>query len=127
MLGNNKSCKILGIGSVRIKMFDGMERLLQGVRFVPELKRNLISLGTFDQNGFVFKAEGGILKHLKGALVVMKGRRNNGLYSLIGCTIIGSVAFTSTQHMDKAQLWHRRLGHVSEKGLIELSNQGAWK
>lgn len=33
LLGNNK-CKILEIGSVRIKMFDGMEKLLQELRFV---------------------------------------------------------------------------------------------
>ena len=37
-LGNNKACKVQGMGTVRLKMFDGREFLLKDVRFVPELK-----------------------------------------------------------------------------------------
>ena len=47
LLGNNKSCKVIGIGSLRIKLHNGIERVLEDVRHVPELKRNLISFGTF--------------------------------------------------------------------------------
>ncbi|PON41343.1 Zinc finger, CCHC-type [Parasponia andersonii] len=79
LLGNNKPCKVAGIGSVRIRMFDGMERILQQVRYVPELKRNLISLGMLDMNGYSFKAEHGSLKVSKGSLIVRKGIRKNGL------------------------------------------------
>lgn len=39
LLGNNKACKITRIGSIRITMHDGIERLLQHVRYIPELKR----------------------------------------------------------------------------------------
>ena len=58
-------------------MYDGNERLLKNVRIIPELKRNCISLGTLDQIGYAFKAENGVLKVTKGALVVMKGERKN--------------------------------------------------
>ena len=34
-----------------MKMFDGMVRTLTDVRYVPDLKKNLISLGTFDKSG----------------------------------------------------------------------------
>jgi hypothetical protein len=47
-MGNNVSCKTDGIGSIKIKMFDGVVRTLIEVRHVPELKKNLISLGVLD-------------------------------------------------------------------------------
>lgn len=49
LLGNNKACKVNGIGSIRIKMLDGVEKVLKKGRHVPELKRNLILLGNLSQ------------------------------------------------------------------------------
>ena len=40
----------------QIKMFDSVVRTLGDVRHVPDLKKNLISLGTLDSNGFTFTA-----------------------------------------------------------------------
>lgn len=54
ILGNNKTCKIRGIGEVRLH--DSTELLLSDVRYVPELKRNLISLGALDNIGCTFKS-----------------------------------------------------------------------
>jgi len=51
LLGNNKSCKVIMIGSLRIRMHNGVEKVLEDVRHVPELKTNLISLGTLDKEG----------------------------------------------------------------------------
>ena len=50
-MGYNSSCRIAGIGAVRIKMFDGVVRTLDDVRHVPDMKRNLISLSTLDSKG----------------------------------------------------------------------------
>ncbi|KAL5557839.1 hypothetical protein UlMin_034050 [Ulmus minor] len=92
LLGNNSPCKVIGIGSVRIKTHDGLERVLPDVRHVPELKRNLISLGMLDQHGFSWKGEKGLLKVSKGSLVVMKGVNDRSLYLLQGSTVIGMAA-----------------------------------
>ena len=35
----------IGVGDIKIKMQDGVEQVRQGVRHVPRLQRNLISLG----------------------------------------------------------------------------------
>ena len=51
LMGNNASCRIAGIGTVRIKMFDGVVRTLGDVRHVLDMKRNLISLSTLDSKG----------------------------------------------------------------------------
>ena len=60
LMGNNMPCKTIGIGSIKIKMHDGIVRTLSNVRHVPDLKKNLISLGTLDSNGYKFSAEGRI-------------------------------------------------------------------
>ena len=41
----DRPCHIEGICTVLIKMFDGMVRELKDVRYVPQLKKNLISVG----------------------------------------------------------------------------------
>ena len=75
LMVNNASCKVEGIGIVRIKMFDGVVHTLGDVRHVPDLKRNLISLSTLDAKEYKYIGEGEVLKISKGALVVMKGHQ----------------------------------------------------
>ena len=87
-----KPCRVQGVGSVRIKMPNKVERVLTNVRFIPELKRNLISLGMLDDLGYVIKVESRFFKILKGLLIVMKGIKKNGIYFLLGRTVIGSVS-----------------------------------
>lgn len=41
LLGDNKSCKIMGSGSVRIRLHTGQVRLIQEVRYVPALKKKI--------------------------------------------------------------------------------------
>ena len=57
-IGNGGHCKITDIGNIRIKIFDGVVRTLCDVRHVPKVENNLISLGTFDSNGYGYKSKG---------------------------------------------------------------------
>ena len=43
--------KVMGIGTVKVKMYDGAVRILTNVRHVPKLRRGLISLGMLDTLG----------------------------------------------------------------------------
>lgn len=43
LMGNNASCKVTEMGSEKFKMFNGVMRILEDVRHVPKLKKNLIS------------------------------------------------------------------------------------
>jgi len=87
------------------------------VRYVPELKRNLISISMFDLMGYITKVENGMMKVSTGASIIAKGRRSNGLYILEESTVIRHVSVASQTMEDKSKLWHLRLGHISEKGL----------
>ncbi|KAF3654697.1 hypothetical protein FXO38_15017 [Capsicum annuum] len=72
LVGNNVACKIIRKGTVRIKIYDGIVRNLRNVRCVPELKKNLISLGTLKSLRWKYKGGGGVLEVSRGDLVVMK-------------------------------------------------------
>ncbi|XP_073111292.1 uncharacterized mitochondrial protein AtMg00300-like [Elaeis guineensis] len=126
LMGNNASCKTVGIGSIRIKMHDGIVRTLTQVRHVPDLKKNLISLGTLEANGCKYSAEGGVLRVCRGALILMKAKRSSTLYTLMGTTVTGAAAATSPSMSESevTKLWHMRLGHMSEKGMTMLSKRG---
>jgi len=55
-----------GINIVRIKMFDGVVRELIEVRYVPQMKKNIISVGAMESKGLKVTLENGILKVTKG-------------------------------------------------------------
>ncbi|GKB17056.1 transposable element [Tanacetum coccineum] len=117
----------VGIGTIQIRMHDGVVRTLTDVRHVPDLKKNLISLGVFDSKGFKYTSENGVLRVSKGALVVMKATKGtSSLYTLQGETITSSASVSCTEksNSDLTKLWHMRLGHMSEKGMVILSKRG---
>jgi hypothetical protein len=54
----------------------------------------------------------------------MKGSLASGLYILQGSTVSGEAAVASgSNNMNQTQLWHLRLGHMSERGLSVLSKR----
>ena len=46
--------------NIRVKMFDGIVGMLCDVRHVLDLRKNLITLGTLDDNGFSYKTANGV-------------------------------------------------------------------
>ena len=54
-------------------MFDGYIRTLDGVRYVPKLKRNFLSIGILYKFGCSIKFLGGEMKIIKGAMTIMRG------------------------------------------------------
>ncbi len=100
-MGNDALCKVVGVGSVKMKMFDGMVRTLSDVRHVPGLKKNLISLGILDKNGCKTTLYGGEMRVVRGSLVVMKGKMNGSLYALEGSSISGSVNVSTSVMTDE--------------------------
>ncbi|KAG8480295.1 hypothetical protein CXB51_024758 [Gossypium anomalum] len=127
-MGNDNACKTVGIGSIQLKNQDGSTRVLTDVRYVPNLKKNLISLGALESKGSVVTMRDGALKVTSGALVILKGIRKNNLYYYQDSTVIRAVAAASdNKELDSMQLWHMKLGHASEKSLKILAKQGLLK
>ena len=79
-MGNDNTCKTVEIGSIQLKNHDGSIQFLIDVRYVPSLKKNLISLGVLESKGITITLRDGFLKIVTSALMVMKGTRRNNLY-----------------------------------------------
>jgi len=61
-MGNDVPCKSIGIGSIQIRMYDGIFRTLTEVRQILELKKNLVFVDAMDSKGFSCLVEGGVTK-----------------------------------------------------------------
>lgn len=97
-MGNDKACAITGKGQIKIRMYNGVVRTLCDVRHVPELKKNLISLGTLHGNGFGYKTKKDCIAVSKDGLIVMKGERSaRNIYTLMGNTVVGGVVVAVTK------------------------------
>jgi len=68
IMGDDRPCIMEGIGTVQIKIFDGMVRELKGVRYVPQLKRNFISVDALETLGLEVSIRNGVLKMTKRLL-----------------------------------------------------------
>ena len=88
-MANNTSSRVVGRGSVRFRMADGRSVTLTEVRHVPNLRKNLISIGMLDSKGCSFDASGGTLKVSKGNKEMLWGKKTGGLYRLEGSVQTG--------------------------------------
>ena len=97
---------------------------------MPNITKNLISVGFFADKGFVleFTKNECLIKHLDGTCLATALRNSvNGLYRLQGDTLLGCsevhnlespvYAITSHDLSQKAALWHKRLGHFHYQGI----------
>ena len=77
-------------------MFDGVVRTLGNVRYVPHLKRNMISLSILDSKGYKYICKGEVSKIGKGTRIIMKGKRGSiKLYVLQGSIVTSDVIFVA--------------------------------
>ena len=65
-MDNDSSSKIIGIDTIKVRIFDGVVRTLSNVKYVPKLRKSLISLRALDNLGYVFSIKNGIMKINKG-------------------------------------------------------------
>ena len=108
------------MGDVRILLPNGSVWLLEKVRHILDLRRNLIFVGQLDDKGHAILFIGGTWKVTKRARVLARGKKTDTLYMTSSPRDTIAVANASTD----ISLWHRRLGHMSEKGMKMLLSKG---
>ena len=64
-MGDYRPCNMEGIGIVQIKMFDGMLWELKEVTYLPQIKKNLISVGVLKTLSLEVSIRDGVLKMTK--------------------------------------------------------------
>ena len=82
LMANNTQSEVKGIGKIQILNEEGHEVILTGVRFMPNMRRNLISYGMLEKSGCRY--EGGDFKvtFYKGDKKAISGEYIDGLYYL---------------------------------------------
>nr|GEW57573.1 retrovirus-related Pol polyprotein from transposon TNT 1-94 [Tanacetum cinerariifolium] len=96
LLGDNRACANIGIGKVRVHMKDG----------------------------YIVKLDNGRVMVINGSLMVLsENMKGNCVYSLDGWAESGEASIGIQENESLAQVWHKRLGHISEAGLHELERR----
>ncbi|GKF42324.1 putative RNA-directed DNA polymerase, partial [Tanacetum coccineum] len=119
-LANDDSSWILD-SDICLKFDTGMELVLHNVKHVPDMRLNIISTGLLDEDGYHNSSGNGLGKVTLGSLIVARGKRETKLYMThpkISKSIVNAV-----DNYDITELWHKRLGHMSEKGMSILSKK----
>ncbi|KAH1030311.1 hypothetical protein J1N35_046175 [Gossypium stocksii] len=125
-MGNDSSNKVIGIGTIKIRIHDGAIRTLSDVRYIPDLRKNLISLSILDLKGCKINIESSGIKVSRGSLILLKGKKTGSLYILEGSTVTGEIRCPSSVTKSKlTRLEQRQLGHKREKGMTVSLKRGS--
>ncbi|KAL0324451.1 UNVERIFIED_CONTAM: Retrovirus-related Pol polyprotein from transposon TNT 1-94 [Sesamum calycinum] len=89
--------------------------------YVPDLNHNLMSCAALEEEDLEGRWGKGIMKIMKGSLTVFKADRRRNLYV---CFVDYDILVASVTDFDKTSLWHKRLGHISQKGPELLQKEG---
>ena len=87
----------------------------------PDVRLHLIYVGVLDDEGYDSTNDDGKWKLIKGSLVVARGNKRRGLYWTTTSTCVDMV--TAVESDKYSTLWHKRLRHISEKGLNVLAKK----
>jgi len=123
-MGNDIVYKTVGIGNIRMRMFDGQVRILTNVRHIPDLKKNLLSLRALEAQEYKFSGVYGGVRVTRGSMTILKGEQAANLYKLIESITVDE-ASTAIEKENTTRLWHMRLEHMSERGLQVLYKMSA--
>ena len=86
-LGNNHACSIEGIGTVRFSTNGTNELFLYNVRYIPGIKKSLLSVGQTDMHGYNILFEGGSWNVTKGSRFIVKAQRRELFIACMECFI----------------------------------------
>ncbi|KAL3699493.1 hypothetical protein R1sor_017515 [Riccia sorocarpa] len=118
-----------GIGDIEITCCANEEvrkAVLRGALYVPQLKKNLFSVGQAADKGFdtVYSKDTCRLVTTRGE-VVISGMRHQGLYRLDikAVSSQANIASSARSHETDLMLWHHRLGHVNLESIRRMKNE----
>ena len=96
-----------------------MKLTLKDVRLVPDLRVNLLFIGNFDEEYISCFGE----RHWKAyQRCICSSKRNEVLYSLQNPISLGERRVSMVEETS-IDLWHKWLGHMSEKRLQALERR----
>jgi hypothetical protein len=90
-MGNEAKCEIIGMRDIQLETNIGCKLLLKDVRYVPEMRFSLISIGKLDDEDYHNYHGGGQWKLCKISLILIRGKKINTLYKTEARLVKGDV------------------------------------
>jgi transposase InsO family protein len=134
---NGSSTSAIGIGDIDLCIASGHKLMLKDVLFVPSCNTCLVSVSALTQTGYNFVTFGHADCWLsdKHGKVIVRGCKStaSGLYTLncstarVTHTKLSSGLSSPSAHYVKRvpdlETWHRRLGHCSNRTIIDMARR----
>ena len=118
---NADSMKCPGKGSIELNN----QLKLENVVHCPDVALNLLSVAQLADRGLeiTFDNDSCIVRNKKTKDVVLRGKREGGLYTYIqGRVVDTALATTEKKSSSLSELFHRRMGHINYQDLKLLRN-----
>ncbi|PNX80846.1 copia-type polyprotein [Trifolium pratense] len=118
-LGDDSKMHVMGKGKLKLYI-GGITQVMSEVYYLSGLKNNLLSIGQLQQKNLtiVFKNDTCKVFHEERGLIMSTQMSANRMY-VINATVFVPMRLQTTDEID-SQLWHKRYGHLSYKGLSTL-------
>ena len=120
-IGNDGSAKAIGMEDVCLETSNGTMLILKNVKHIPDIRMNLISTRKLDDEGLSNTFRDSQWKLTRDFMVVAKGKKRSSLYLMQARVIDSSINAVDDDSI--VELWHNKLGHMSEKGLMILAKK----
>ncbi|KAG8368575.1 hypothetical protein BUALT_Bualt15G0059800 [Buddleja alternifolia] len=120
-MANHGVTEVIGMGNINLETDTGCRLILRDVRHIPDIRLNIISTSKLDDDGYVSNFGEGKWKLTKGSLITAKGKKKNSLYLMQAKLSNGEV--NAAVNNSSIELWHKRLGHLSQKGMQLLAKK----
>lgn len=126
-LGDDRRMKVEGRGNLSMRI-NGVAHTITSVYFVPGLKNNLLSVGQLQQKGLRIIIEDDVCEiwHKQQRRLLMHSTMSkNRMFIVVAKmkqTDEGEKCFQVSEGKTE-ELWHKRLGHLSHKGMQELAEK----
>ena len=126
-VGNNARVAALAVGTMQLHLPSGFVLELNNCYFVPSLSRNIVSPSCLMKDGYSFASENNGCVISKNNMFVALASIKNGLFILNlddspVCNI--SAKRPRLNDLNPTYMWHCRLGHISEKRMKKLHEDG---
>ena len=127
-LGDGYPVEALGIGKVQMTMLLGngqdITREMQHVLYVPDLTTSLFSVRAVTRKGYrVFFEDEECRIETKQGKLLGKGIVDGKLFKLDCIPSVSQTATIADDSVTDVDLWHQRLGHVSEQTLKKIAQE----
>lgn len=124
-MGNHQTCQTKGIGLILLALSSGNKIRLTKVRYILDLKRNLIFFGMFVDSGCCSSIRNSCMSIHRNNNILLIAKKISSLYILGGIAITNSMNTTVSIAMSSTiEKWRLRLAHLNTRYLKHLEKHG---